>query len=156
MPFDDPNSNKPKNQEGVYQSPESARDRPEQTSNQDIYINIDGKRHPIQESGYITGSDGRKRKISEQHLTQALDGRILSPSKLTVTSWTGKPTPQDMAAPCKDPFNHHSHRMVYISIDGFLTDLGNVLCNECAEYNYQRYQKARRWYMRFFVNPEIY
>ena len=57
-------------------------------------------------------------------------GRYFYPDMISGTSWTGRYIPHDHFAACKNPWEDHGYRLVYLKIDGYATDLGNVLCSE--------------------------
>jgi len=71
-------------------------------------------------------------------------------------SWTGLLVPYDMLASCSNPFDIHAHRLVYLDIDGFVTDFGNVLCKECLERNEKRQKLKKLMCLGLFYNPEEY
>ena len=154
MPFDQSN-NKGKGSQEIYQTPENARKRTSTFQRKQV-INVNGQRIPISQTGYELDSNGQPIEVNEVQTITAADGRILTPTDFGGISWTGLAVPSDRFAECLNPFGHHDHRPVYLGIDGLVTELGNVLCNECADFNYQRIRKALQIHMRLFVNPIIY
>lgn len=155
MPFDQSNKGGKGNQGEIYQTPENARNRISTLQRKQV-INVNGQRIPISQTVYEDDANGQPIKVNEVQTITAADGRILPPTDFSGFSWTGLVVPHDRWAECLDPFGHHIHRAVYLGIDGLVTELGNVLCNECADFNYQRIRKALQIHMRLFVNPTIY
>ena len=70
------------------------------------------------------------------------------------TSWTGCPIPNDHFATCCNPWEDHGYRLVYLKVDGYATELGNVLCTECYEKNKKK--KRLKNLLGLFYDPEIF
>ena len=155
MPFDQSNNKGKGNQDEIFQRPENARKRLSTLQRRQV-LNVNGQRIMISQTGYEYDANGQPIEINEVQTITAADGRILPPTDFGGISWTGLVVPHDRFAECLNPFGNHLHRAVYLGIDGLVTELGNVLCNECADFNYQRIRKALQIHMRLFVNPTIY
>jgi hypothetical protein len=155
MPFDQSNKKGKGNQGDIYKTPEEAQSRLSTLQRKQV-INVNGQRITISQTGYEFDRNGQPIEINEVQTVIAADGRILQPTDFGGMSWTGLAVPTDRFAECLNPFGHHDHRPVYLGIDGLVTELGNVLCNECADFNYERMRKALKIYLRWFVNPTIY
>lgn len=155
MRFNQFNNKGQGNQGDIHKTPENARERPFTLQRKQTVV-INGQPVPLSKTAYEKDGNGEYIEVSEVQTITAADGRILTPTDFGGISWTGLPVPRDRMGECLNPFGHHQHRPVYLGIDSLVTELGNVLCNECVEHNYNRYKKARRWYLRLFLNPTIY
>ena len=72
-------------------------------------------------------------------------GRIVGADDVAGISWTGEAVPYDSATCCINPWELHAIRIVYLNRDGFITELGNVLCTECFERLKNMITKFDRW-----------
>lgn len=102
----------------------------------------------------ILNDDGTITRRKTDHKGIAPDGRIIKPEEIVGISWTGQAIPTDMLFSCFNPFGDHEYRLVYLNIDGFVTDLGNILCIECFDKNKAR-AKLRKWLWMIY-RPEIF
>jgi hypothetical protein len=102
----------------------------------------------------VVGDDGKVRRRNTTFEKQAADGRWLPLDDFAAVSWNGEAVPGDRHYSCLNPFGHHEYRVVYLEIDGFVTDLGNILCKECFEVNKSR-EKLKKRTLGFY-SPEIY
>lgn len=99
---------------------------------------VDGQPITETEEGFTVGKDGVLHETESTHYQTGHDGRRLRVDQYVATSWTGIPTPQERLYSCLNPFGHHDYRPVCLEIDGHITTLGNVLCDECFEVNKKR------------------
>ncbi|MDZ7760030.1 MAG: hypothetical protein U5L00_07235 [Desulfovermiculus sp.] len=107
------------------------------------------------ESCRIVGEEDQyEKRVKNTKL--AADGRWRPVSDFTAKSWTGKDVPDDSQGICLNPFENHENRLVYLSVDGGITEKGNVLCSECFEFNRQRkeYAESYKCLWRLLWNPE--
>lgn len=75
-------------------------------------------------------------------------------------SWQLFPLSMDRKSECRNPWQHHTYRAVFLEKDGFQTEKGNVLCSECLEYQERRI-RLWRWLtlyglLGFLWNFEVY
>jgi hypothetical protein len=126
--------------------------RPPGTWQREKGRSIDGK-HIIESShGYVRMADGSITEIDLEHEMVFADGLVRPKSAKVGVSWSGLDVPQDKLYSCLNPFGHHEYRPVFLDVDGFATDLGNVLCTECLEANGKR--KALKALTLGIYNPE--
>ena len=93
------------------------------------------------------------KEIQELYRHDAL-GRVIRNDDVAGWSWTGLPIPQDCIARCLNPWKEHSHRLVFLEIDGFVTESGNVLCSECNEMQENKL-KWKKWLLGgLLYNPK--
>ena len=114
-------------------------------------IDIRGNEIVSSTETYIRNKDNswvRRRKVSHEI---AADGRWVPVKEFGAFSWTGLAIPSDSVFSCLNPFELHVLRLVYVGLDGVVTDLGNVLCQECYEI-----QKKRLFYKNLFLFGLIY
>ncbi|MCP3933675.1 MAG: hypothetical protein GY705_31795 [Bacteroidetes bacterium] len=81
-------------------------------------------------------------------------GRHIPCQSIVGDSWTELPIPQDSYSLCKNPWKYHFPRAVFIEVDGFQTDIGNVLCTECWDLN-EKKKKLKEW-LNIIYAPEIF
>lgn len=81
-------------------------------------------------------------------------GRLVRVDEIVGQSWTGLMVPVGAAFICIDPFREHGSRLCYAGFDGYVTEQGNPLCNDCIERN----DKNAVWsWLSFGVwNPQRY
>lgn len=70
-------------------------------------------------------------------------GRKVRNDDVAAISWTEQPIPQDRYGICVNPYGNHTERPVFVGYDGVVTEKGNVLCNECLEYQERRLGLAK-------------
>jgi hypothetical protein len=72
-------------------------------------------------------------------------GRKVRNDDIVAKCWSdSKPIPSDRHGKCCDPYGHHEkERQVFLGYDGMVTELGNVLCNECLDYQGRRMNLAK-------------
>jgi hypothetical protein len=112
--------------------------RPPGTKTTAKVMTVDGKPITETEEGFIVGRDGVLHETESTHYQTGHDGRRLRMDQYVAESWNGIPTPQERLYSCLNPFGHHEYRPVCLEIDGLITTLGNVLCDECFEVNKKR------------------
>ena len=94
-------------------------------------------------------------EIQELYRFDAI-GRIVRNDDVVGISWTGLLIPQDCISSCLNPFGDHRNYLVFLEVDGFVTDKGNILCQACLERQEQRIS-LRNWLLwGLLYNPEIY
>ena len=106
--------------------------------------------------GYIKKGDDslvRQRKLRHEC---AADGRWLRIDEFIAISWTGLAIPKDSIASCLNPFDRHNYRLIYLNLDGTVTELGNVLCWECWEHQEKRLFWKQLLIFGLVYNPEEY
>ncbi len=127
--------------------------------NQSVILDGDDK-EPIKTitETRVKDNNGQYATTTQLHYSTAADGRILPTTQFMAKSWTDEKVPPDRYGECINPFGLHEHRVVYIDIDGIITELGNVLCTECAEYQADRIDYAKSWKCLWGLlwNPDIY
>jgi hypothetical protein len=119
-------------------------------------MNIDGREIVSQTETRVQKEDGswvRQNKVNYQIAT---DGRWLKMDEFVAISFSGQLIPRDSFASCLNPFELHEFRIVYVNIDGFITELGNVLCADCAEHQKKRLFWKRALGFGLIYNPEEY
>jgi hypothetical protein len=131
------NDNANKNQADIKQSPENRAKQPPKSLLTEEVMVINQQPIVFRGEAYID-RDGRLVKQLRNNYELAADGRWLMLDQFVAISWTCLPVPHDRFAVCLNPFEHHAYRVVYLGIDGDLTDLRNVLCSECLEYQARR------------------
>lgn len=126
--------------------------RPPGTLTKAKVMNVDGE--PIIETreAFTIDDNGVLHETDSTHYTMSHDGRRMKVGDLIAVSWTGVQIPEDRLYSCLNPFGHHDYRLVYLEIDGFATDLGNILCTECLEANGRR--QTLRLLTLGIYNPE--
>jgi hypothetical protein len=92
----------------------------------------------VSTEAYETNKDGSIKRQERTHCQSAADGRWLRVDEFIGLSWTGLPIPRDRIASCRNPFELHPFRLVYLEMDGEVTKLGNVLCTDCKEHQKKR------------------
>jgi hypothetical protein len=100
---------------------------------------------------YVRKEDGSIVRQSKTNCTMAADGRWLKVDEFGGTSYTGQAVPNDRLAYCLNPFEDHEQRLVYVGVDGVITERGNVLCAGCLEH-----QKKRLFWKAVLVFGLIY
>lgn len=91
--------------------------------------------------------------ITDNYIIDRL-GNKYPPSQFVAFSWTDAPTPADRYGICNNPWHLHRNRIVFIEYDGFITEKGFVLCDECNEYNDELMKWSKRLWI--FYNPTTY
>jgi hypothetical protein len=157
MKFGDSNNNGKENQGSAFESPPNARHRLSTLQRLETIV-INGKRIPLNRVGYEYDAQGNIIEVAETFMITVADGRVVLPTDIGGESWTGLPVPRDRLGECLNPFGNHQVRCVYLGIDGVITDLGNILCDECKYQNYKQYRDALSLINRFLKtkNPIIY
>ena len=164
MNFDDENrKNNPKGQEDIFGTPE---DR--ENENYQIH-KVTGKRIlSNDELNKMKGNLPSSRVVSyvvdgipveETQELYRFDelGRTVRADDVSGISWgTKEPIPLDCRASCRNPFELHDFRLVYMGRDGDTTDKGNVLCTECLEWQRKRIFWKIVLLFGLLYNPEIY
>ena len=153
--FDQDNSQgKSGNQDNIKRTPEEAEKRSPSSLLREEAIMINGRPVVTSTEAYVTKEDGTLVRQKQSQYQVAADGRWLPIEEFCGFSWTGLIVPQNYMAVCLNPFALHDHRPVYVTQDGGVTELGNILCSECLEYNESRLKWKRL--LPFIYNPEIY
>ncbi|NQU79264.1 hypothetical protein HQ545_05870 [Candidatus Woesearchaeota archaeon] len=83
-----------------------------------------------------------KKEVQELFRIDAV-GRKVRNDDVAAISWTEQPIPQDRYGICVNAYGDHTERPVFIGYDGVVTEKGNVLCNECLEYQDRRLNLAK-------------
>lgn len=122
----------------------------------EMVINVNGAEIVVSTENHVIKPDQSIIKQSKTNYQVAADKRWLPVDYFTSISWSGIPTPKDREFSCLNPFRHHNYRPIYLEIDGFTTDQGNILCSECHEFNEKR-KKIKKWMLwGLLYNPEIF
>lgn len=145
MPFDGPfNKNGKNSQDDIKKTPEEGANRPLNTLLREDVMVINGKQIVISTEAYVKKGDNRMVRQMQINYEMAADGRWLKVDEFIGFSWTGHAIPNDRIGNCCNPWGHHENRRVYLNIDGFVTENGNVLCGECME-RYEKQLKLEKW-----------
>ncbi|MFC1829707.1 hypothetical protein ACFL0O_08850 [Thermodesulfobacteriota bacterium] len=152
--FDEDSSGKDENQGNIKRSPEEGEKRQPSSLLREEAIMINGRPVIISTEAYVTKEDGRLVRQKQIHYQIAADGKWRPLKEYCGFSWTGLLVPKDCMVACLNPFGIHDYRYVFVTGDGDITELGNVLCSECLEYQ----DKREKWKKRLplIYNPEIY
>ena len=97
---------------------------------------------------------GQWEKIIKEISVTDTSGRYINPDMIVGISWQGHQIPSDHLASCANPYDDHGYRLVFLHIDGSVTEKGNVLCSDCYKKN-EKKQKFKKWF-KWIYNPEIY
>ena len=93
----------------------------------------------------VEGVDGVVTRQVSDSMVVAADGRMYSATDFGGFSWTNEWSPAELLVACLNPFEHHGQRLVFVGVDGGVTDAGNVLCGECFEHNKGRQALKDGW-----------
>lgn len=147
---------KDKNKESIKKPPEETENRPKGTLINKTVIRLpNGEEHLIKDTIYQQNkATGHWDRITMEIPITDASGRLISADMIVGTSWTDRLIPVDHFAACKNPWEDHDYRLVYLKIDGFATKLGNVLCTECYEKNKKKL-RLRKWLACFYA-PEVF
>jgi hypothetical protein len=148
-------SNRRKEQADIKQSPEERKNQPPKSLLHEDVMIINGQPMIVRGEAYVD-RDGRPVKQQQTNYVVAADGRWLRPDQFCGMSWTGLPVPCDRIAICLNPFELHEYRPVYLDIDGAITELGNVLCADCIEFQKRRLFWRKVLLLGLIYNPEEY
>jgi sporulation protein YlmC with PRC-barrel domain len=131
-------------------------DSPLNTLLREEVMEINGQKVGIWEEANVKKDDGSwvRQKISKNKI--AADGRWLRADEFVGNSWTGLEVPKDSIAPCLNPFEEHEYRLVYLNLDGVVTELKNVLCSECWERQKNRLFWRTVLLFGLIYNPKEY
>jgi hypothetical protein len=129
-------------------------DRPPDTLLEERVMNINGENVVIGTEAYMEKPDGTFVRQKTTNYQIAQDGRWLPMDEYVGISWTGLTVPKDRTGHCLNPFELHDLRLVYLDIDGFVTDQGNVLCTECFEYQEKKLFWKKVLLFGLLYNPE--
>jgi len=152
-PFDSRKDSK--NQDVVIKPIENTKDRPPKAIPEKRTISFqDGEEITISSTALRKNKQGEWEKVITEIPMQDASGRFVSPETIVACSWTGLTIPSDHFTACLNPWGDHGYRLVYLNIDGFLTDLGNILCTACFAKNKKK-RKLKK-YLSWFYNPEIF
>lgn len=132
------------------------RERVPDTLLREQVLNIAGQEIISQTETRVQKDDDSWVKQNKVNYQIAADGRWIKVDEFVAISFTGQLIPGDSFASCLNPFELHDFRLVYINIDGCITDLGNVLCSDCVEHQKKKafWKKALGFGLIF--NPEEY
>ena len=138
------------------QNEKNGPNNPPNTLLREEVMEINGKKIEIWGENYVEKEDGRtvRQKISKNQI--AADGRWLRADEFVGKSWTGLKVPKDSVAFCLNPFEEHEYRLVYLDLDGVVTELGNVLCSECWERQKNRLFWRAVLLFGLIYNPKEY
>ena len=134
----------------------NSKKQPPNTLLREEIMDINGNQIIISSEAYVKRNDGsmvRQEKLNHQ---VAADGRWLRIDEFVAVSWTGLAVPKDNLASCLNPFERHDYRLIYVNIDGFLSDPGSVLCAECYEYQKRRLFWKKLLLFGLIYNPKEY
>ena len=131
-------------------------DRPPSTVLREEVLDYGGQEVISSTEGYVQKPDGSLVKQTRVSHSLAADGRWLRASEFVAVSWTGIQVPRDSVSQCLNPFDQHLFRLVYLNIDGYVTEAGNVLCRDCMEIQSQRIFWKRLFLFGLLYNPEEY
>ena len=139
----------------IKKSPESSANRPQSTLIEPEIIRFpNGEEHIFKKTTIEQNGSGQWERVTKKFPIQDFLGRFISPDMIVGKSWTGLLIPIDHIATCKNPWEDHSYRLVYLRQDGFVTESGNILCSECYEKNKKKDQ-LKKW-IGWFYQPEIF
>ena len=131
-------------------------ERPPSTMLREEVLDYDGQEVISSTEGYVRKPDGSVVRQTRLTHTLAADGRWLRASEFVALSWTGLHVPGDRVFQCLNPFEQHPSRLVYLNLDGFLTEAGNVLCRECLDTQRRRIFWKRALLFGLLYDPEEY
>lgn len=153
MPKDYNNNDNYKN--GIKKPPEKKVNRAENTLIEPEIIQFpNGEEHVYKKTGLEKNESGQWERVTRVYPIQDSSGRFIPPEMIAGVSWTGLAIPADHFVACRNPWEDHYHRLVYLNQDGFETEFGNILCSECYEKNKKKDQ-LKKW-IGWFYEPEIF
>jgi len=137
--------------------PSNGDQEPPTTLLRETAIERNGNITIVSTEGYVEKADGSIVRQNRQNQQLAADGRWLNIDEFVAYSWTGLFVPKDRLASCINPYElHDDYRLVYLGLDGIVTDLGNVLCRECVEVQERRMLWKNLMLFGLLYNPEEY
>ena len=138
------------------ETPSNRDQEPPTTLLRETAIGRNGNTIIVSTEDYAEKADGSivRRNRKNQHM--APDGRWLIMDEFIANSWTGLMVPKDRLASCLDPFELHDYRLVYLGLDGIISDLGNVLCQQCVEAQKRRMLWKNVMLFGLLYNPDKY
>jgi len=156
MSFTILNSTSQKKQESIKKPTEETEDRPQSTLIEKKYVRQpNGEEYITRETTIQRNQDtGQWEKIIRETSIADESGRYIPAENIAGKSWTGLEVPIDHYEKCKNPWDDHGYRMVYLDIDGDKTEGGNVLCIECYKKNDKK-QRLKMW-LYWMYDPEIF
>ena len=139
----------------IFRKPEETEKRPESTLIKKEIIRLpNGQEHITKKVEFKKNESGHWEKITKVLPIPDSSGRYFYADMIAGISWSGHPIPIDHFASCKNPWEDHGYRLIYMKIDGFATEFGNVLCSECYKKN-QKKDRLKKWF-GWLYQTEIY
>ncbi len=149
------NDNDDHDRNKIKKRPEKIANRPESTLiTREIISLPNGEEHISKKISFKKNESGHWEKITKILPIPDSSGRYFYADMIAGISWTRYPIPIDHFAACKNPWEDHGYRLVYLKIDGYATELGNVLCSECYKKNTKR-ETLKKW-IGWVYQPEIF
>lgn len=134
--------------------PQTGGQEPPTTLLRETAIERNGNTIIVSTEDYVEKPDGSIVRRNRQNQHMAPDGRWLSMDEFIANSWTGLMVPKDRLASCLNPFEIHGYRLVYLGLDGIISDLGNVLCQQCVDAQKRRMLWKNVMLFGLLYNPE--
>jgi hypothetical protein len=132
------------------------------TLSRENVVNIDGRDFvDFVDVDEASVGGGFVRRV-KQNLVKVADGRFVSVTEIVGVSWGGLHVPKDREGYCVDSFGHHldvgdnPRPLVFLGVDGFVTELGNVLCTPCFVFNKGRAAWRKRFGWCFLYHKEVF
>ena len=140
----------------IKKPPEKTKNRPESTLINTEIIRLPNGEECISKKTVLKKNQDTGNWEKETKLMPIPDssGRYIYMDIISGKSWTDLLIPNDHFAACRNPWEDHDYRLVYLKKDGHVTELGNVLCSECYEKNKKK-EKLKKW-IGWIYQPEIY
>ena len=130
--------------------------RPPSTTLREEVMDIGGREIVTETEAYIKKADGSLVRQRVTKYEMAAEGRWVKVSDYGALSYSGYPVPRDSLAECLNPFDKHDLRLVYINLDGFVSERGNVLCADCLKVQRNRLLWKEILFFGLIYNPQEY
>lgn len=121
------------------QNEQNKKDSPPSTLLREEVMKIGEKEIVTETEAYVQKEDGSIVRQNKTNYQITADGRFVKSKDFHGMSYTGLLVPEGSLSACLNPFElHDQYRLVYLNVDGFITNLGNVLCRECRDLQSRR------------------
>jgi len=145
------------NQDNIRSRPEQRQNIPNsKTNRRTIHVLSNGMEFTTQELLTVQNPEtGEWVRLTRKNYLVDASGRFTPTENIVGISWTGLLVPEDHFCVCINPWENHGYRVVYLGVDGFITELGNILCAECFKKNEAKI-KLTCLLTKWIYNPIIY